>query len=222
MMFAGRRVAPFSREVYLCPPKRRTPKNWGCPTSRAFREVGLHTTDALVILILGSPRSNLHLQYFPVVDFDRAGFPKGVRSKTAPLPKLRRGNQSALHWITMHVTQFFGAFVFRPNIEIVEAFLPDVLRRVVEETVLLRIALPFRLCQHSPRKAEFERLHHNRRVLLLRFADQKMDMLRHNHISDNDELVATAHLLQHGQKQITTPWRAEQGLTAITTAGDEV
>jgi hypothetical protein len=35
-------------------------------------------------------------------------------------------------------------------------------------------------------------------------------------------LVATPHLLQHGLEQIATPWRAEQGLAAITTAGDEM
>jgi hypothetical protein len=38
----------------------------------------------------------------------------------------------------------------------------------------------------------------------------------------NDELVAKAHLLQHGQEQIATPRRAEQWLPPVTTAGDEM
>ena len=46
----------------------------------------------------------------------------------------------------MHVAQFLDAFVFRPHIEIIvrvtELFLPDVLRTVVEETALFRIAFP--------------------------------------------------------------------------------
>jgi hypothetical protein len=44
----------------------------------------------------------------------------------------------------------------------------------------------------------------------------------HNHVPDNDKSVATAHLLQHGQEQIATPRRAEQGLPPVTTAGDEM
>jgi hypothetical protein len=57
---------------------------------------------------------------------------------------------------------------------------------------------------------------------LIRFADQKMNVLGHNHVSDNHELIATAHLLQHGQEQIATPRCAEQRLPPVTTAGDEM
>jgi hypothetical protein len=49
-----------------------------------------------------------------------------------------------------------------------------------------------------------------------------MNVLGHNPVSDNDELVATAHLLQHGQEQIATPRRAEQGLPPVTTSSDEM
>ena len=46
----------------------------------------------------------------------------------------------------MQVAQFLDAFPFRPHIEIIvrvtESFLPDVLRTVVEETALFRIAFP--------------------------------------------------------------------------------
>jgi hypothetical protein len=49
-----------------------------------------------------------------------------------------------------------------------------------------------------------------------------MNMFGHDHVSGDDELIATVHLLQRGQKQAPTPWRAEQGLAAITTAGDEM
>jgi len=41
----------------------------------------------------------------------------------------------------MHVAKFFDAFVFGPNVEIVEPFLPDVLRDVVEQNSLSRIAV---------------------------------------------------------------------------------
>src|SRR5208283_4598504 len=96
----------------------------------------------------------------------QASFPQSVRSKAVPLPKLWGRHQSARHWIAMHVAQFLDALPLCPYIEIVEALLPDVLRSVVEQTVLRRIAFPFRLRQHSPRKTELERLHHGQRVLL--------------------------------------------------------
>jgi hypothetical protein len=38
----------------------------------------------------------------------------------------------------------------------------------------------------------------------------------------NDELIAFSDLLHHGQKQVTTPCRAEPGLSPITTARDEM
>jgi len=46
----------------------------------------------------------------------------------------------------MHVAQFLDALRFRPHVETIvrgtESFLPDVLRTVVEETALFRIAFP--------------------------------------------------------------------------------
>ena len=184
--------------------------------------MGRDNADTILFLVLGSRRSNLHLQHFPVVDFHRTGFPKGVSSKAAPMPKFRGGHQSALHWIAVHIAQFFDAFSFRPHVEVVEALLPDVLWSVLKQSVLRGVALPFRLFQNSPRKTEFERLHHRRWVLFLRFADEKMNVFGHDHVSDDDKLIATAHLLEHGQKQAPTLRSSEPGLAAIATAGNEM
>jgi hypothetical protein len=49
-----------------------------------------------------------------------------------------------------------------------------------------------------------------------------MNMSGHDHVSNDDELIATVHLLQRGQKQAPTPWSSEQGLAAIATTGDEM
>ena len=99
---------------------------------------------------------------------------------------------------------------------------PDVLRRVVEEPGLRRVATASRLRQDPPRKAEFESPHHGRRILLLRFAYQQMNMLGHDHVADDDGLIALAHLLQHSQKKVTAARSSEQWLAAITTASDEM
>ncbi len=96
--------------------------------------------------VLRSRRSNLHLQDFPLVHFHRSNFAEGVSSKAAPRPKFGRRRPSALYRIAMHVAQFLDAFAFRHHIEIIvrvtESFLPDVLRTVVEETALFRVAFP--------------------------------------------------------------------------------
>jgi hypothetical protein len=49
-----------------------------------------------------------------------------------------------------------------------------------------------------------------------------MNVFGHDHVSGNDELIAAANLLQHGQKQIAMRWSAEQWTAVITTAGDEM
>src|SRR5216684_2014166 len=122
----------------------------------------------------------------------------------------------------MHVAQFLEAFVFGPHVEVVEAFLPDVLRGVVEQAGLGWVASSPRLSQYAARKAKFERLHYCRRSLYLRFADQEVNVLGHDHVTDDHELIARAHLLQHSEQQVATVRRAEQRLLPITTTSDEM
>jgi hypothetical protein len=108
----------------------------GVPHFSRVLRVGRHTADTIMFLVLGSGRSNLHLQHITVVDLNWTGFPKSVSSKAAPMPKFRGGRQSARHWIAMHVAQFFDAFACRPHVEVVEAFLPDVLWGVLKQCAL--------------------------------------------------------------------------------------
>jgi len=85
-----------------------------------------------------------------------------------------------------------------------------------------RVAWSPRLRQNASRKSKFKSLHHGRRSLYSRFADQQMNVLGHDHVTGNDELIAPANLLQHSQQQVTTASRAEQRLSLITTASDEM
>jgi len=84
------------------------------------------------------------------------------------------------------------------------------------------MAVPAPLGQDAPRKTNFQSLHHDGRILLLRFADQQMNVFGHDHVADDDESIALADLLQHSQKQVPTARSAKQGLSTITTASDEV
>jgi hypothetical protein len=49
-----------------------------------------------------------------------------------------------------------------------------------------------------------------------------MKVLGHDHVTQHDELIAAPHLLENGEKQITTARSAEQRFTPITTTGDKV
>jgi hypothetical protein len=120
------------------------------------------------------------------------------------------------------VAQFLHTLARRPDVEIVEALLPHVSRRVLEEIGLRRMAVPALLSQDAPRKTKFQSLHHDGRILLLRFADQQMNVFGHDHVPDDDESIALADLLQHSEKQVPTARSAEQALSTITTASDEV
>ena len=48
-----------------------------------------------------------------------------IEAITAPPPILRRHDQTALHPITVHIPQFLHPLLLRPNIEVIEAGLPE-------------------------------------------------------------------------------------------------
>jgi hypothetical protein len=180
----------------------------------------------LGIQLLRGRRWHLHLENFPLVDSYSTCLAEKMGAEAAPAPKFRRLHQAALHRIAVHVAQFLNAFAFGPDVEILvgvmESLLPDVLRRVVEEAGLRRVAPASRLRQDAPRKAEFESLHHGRRILLLWFTYQQMNVLGHDHVTGHDELIALPHLFQHCQKKVAAVRSAEQRLSPITTASNEM
>ena len=49
-----------------------------------------------------------------------------------------------------------------------------------------------------------------------------MDVLRHNYVSDHNESVTLADLLEYLEEEISSPRTTQQGTPMITTAGDEV
>lgn len=58
----------------------------------------------------------------------RSGFSEEIGAETAPLPLLGFFHQSPLHWVAVYVTELLDVFPFRPHVEIVETFLPDLRR----------------------------------------------------------------------------------------------
>jgi len=78
------------------------------------------------------------------------------------------------------------------------------------------------LRENAPRKAEFESLDHGRGSPFSRFADRQVNVLGHDHVSNDDELIALANLFEHGKKQVATFLCFEEGTALMTTAGNKV
>jgi len=76
--------------------------------------------------------------------------------------------------------------------------------------------------QNCSRETLLQHLHHGGRISFLRLAQQQVDMFRHNHVTDHDEMVASPNLFQDFQKQIATTSRGDQWASLVTTRGDEV
>ena len=57
---------------------------------------------------------------------------------------------------------------------------------------------------------------------MLGFAEQQVNVLRHHHVSDHDELIAAPNLFQNFKEQIAALRRSQPGLALVATAGDEM
>ena len=112
----------------------------GVPRFSRFSRSGLSDSWHRKGLVLCGWRSNLHLEDLPLVDLDQPDLAEGISAETAPAPEFRGLHQATLHRVAVHVAQFLDTLVTTPDIEVVEAFLPDMLWSVFEQRRLGRIA----------------------------------------------------------------------------------
>jgi len=133
--------------------------NWVPHFSRSLREVGSRVVGSGVGWFSRGWRSDLHLENLPIIHHHRTGLAEGVSAVTTPAPEFWRRHQSALDRITVDVAQFLGPLAARPDIEVVETLLPDVLRRALEEFGLRGVVATGHLDQNAPRKAKLQSLH---------------------------------------------------------------
>jgi hypothetical protein len=59
-------------------------------------------------------------------------------------------------------------------------------------------------------------------VAHLGFADQEMEVLGHDHVSQDDEAILLASFFQDAQEEIATVGRAQPRPALVATTGDEV
>src|SRR5258708_7009548 len=124
----------------------------------------------------------------------------------------------------MDILQLLNLLFFAPDDKIIKAALPDLscFKSFLPQTALGRhfTAAPVR--KHSAGKSLLQYLHDRGWSSTIRFADQQMNVLGHDHVSDDDETAAHAHLLQDFEKQIPPADGPQQRSLVITARGDEV
>jgi hypothetical protein len=120
---------------------------------------------------------------------DRTFLAEGIETEAAPAPLLRTLHQSPDQRIAVHVAQLLDALFRGPDVEVVEARLPETLRYGIrKEPSLHALAPPLPL--HSSRNALLQGFNHGREIFPLGLADQQVHVLRHHHVSDGDLVIA--------------------------------
>ena len=76
--------------------------------------------------------------------------------------------------------------------------------------------------QHAARETLLDHLHDGGRRATFGLADQQMNVIGHDDISDDHEMVALADLLKNLEEQVATAGVSQLGLPMITAAGEEV
>jgi hypothetical protein len=122
----------------------------------------------------------------------------------------------------MHVTELFDSLAFGPDVEVVIAGLPDVMGHVVEQIGLLKVARSPLFRENASGEPEFQRLHGQRGSVSVGFTDQQVDVFGHHHKAEDYKTVAAACLFENAKKQVAPASGAQQWLTLIATAGDEM
>ena len=99
----------------------------------------------------------------------------------------------------MHVAQLFPTLLLGINHEIVEAALPNVSHGdgCAPDWVCLGTGFGAKFAQQPMGEGLFQGRQHQRRISALRLGEKKVDMLRHDYITDDDKLMALADLLHY-------------------------
>ena len=132
----------------------------------------------------------------------------------------------------MNVSQLLNALALRPHIKVVETCLPETIRvprsRKIGETWGTPYGESSRFpngdarFKQTPPKCDLDPLNYGREIPPLRFADKQMEVLRHDNITENDEMISAARRFQNSQEKITTAGITEEWPTLIATRCNEV
>jgi uncharacterized protein (DUF2267 family) len=123
-------------------------------------------------------------------------------------------HKPSVHWIQMHVIQLLRDLLSAPDVEIVEASLPEVFLRA-------RIAVSM-FWEQVPEDLLLQHLKRLRRIASARFRDEEVYVLRHHDVSDQREGVPGTNFVEHLHEAIAAVWHSKERAPGETTEGDEV
>jgi len=106
----------------------------------------------------------------------------------------------------MNIAQFFHKLRVIPNIEIVVPFLPEMIR----------------IANQAPRYSLLQRLPRIGQRVPRRFAEQQVNMLRHDDVAVNLKLEAAPHALQGRLEDSSAGGGGKQPTAMVTAESDEM
>jgi hypothetical protein len=105
---------------------------------------------------------------------------------------------------------------------IVKARLPESSSRLLSEQFTLPQISPLLSRQQCPCSALFYDWHYRRWSSHRRFGNQNMDVLRHNHIADDDKVITHACLFENGEESFAGPYGFQKWQSVVAGTGDKV
>ena len=172
----------------------------------------------------GLPWPHLQFRRTLLVNQNRPALSVSIRSKATPGPLSGFQHQSPPHRVAMNIPQLLALLDFAAYNEIIKPRLPDMtgIERLCPQLALPRPSPPAQFSQHAASKTLLHNLHHGGLGTPLRFADQQMNMLGHNHVPGYDETITGPHLFEDFEKEIPPPRRAEKSQAMVAAEGDEM
>src|SRR6267143_3337006 len=125
----------------------------------------------------------------------------------------------------MHVLEFLANFLFTPHIEVIKSGLPEA-RQIPVACCKCAARLPCRRAAPAspeiPRDALLQHFQDFGWRALGAFADEQMNVVGHDHISDQQEFVAFTNFSQGLDEDVARSRRVEQRQPPITTEREEM
>jgi len=124
----------------------------------------------------------------------------------------------------VHVAQLYHTLLLGKHNEIVKATLPNMPHGdgCTPKRICPGTGFGAKFPQQPMGEGLFQSGQHQRRISTLRLGEEKMNMLRHDHVTDDYKLMTLADLLHGFEKQIARAGCAEKGTALITTCGNKV
>ena len=124
----------------------------------------------------------------------------------------------------MYIAELLHTLVRVPHHEVVETALPHVsfFKHGAPQTARLVRSSIAKPAQEFARETLLEDLHHDRRRVVVGFADQEVNVFGHHHVADHNETISDAGLFEDAEEKIAALWCSQQRAALVAAEGDEV